>query len=303
MTDSILNVEISRFKSYHATEPETTNLIEWLQDATHKQKVFALRATKDKVQMDKIKAGLPAVTISGKFRQRKKEELEAHSGLICIDIDRKDNLHLGNYDDIKRILAKAPFVAYCGLSVSGTGYYVIIPIEYTDRHEQHFAAIQRLFKALNINIDSSCKDVSRLRGYSWDDTPYINHAATKFTHVAEEKEQSKPFEKAAAGDKKATGDTDSETKTKERVEKCIAEIKSRGIDITDAYKKWLQVGFSLASQFGEAGRQYFHDVSRNHTEYDYAAANKKYTQLLESNKSNYKIGSFFHLCKAHGIVG
>lgn len=87
-----------------------------------------------------------------------------------------------------------------------------------------------------------------------------------------------------------------------RVEKYINAIRAKATDITDNYKNWLNVGFALANEFGETGRQYFHEVSRCYLKYNYADADKKYTGLLKNNKGGISIGTFFHLCKEHGIV-
>ena len=296
MTKSILDIEVSGFSSYHDATPKTVNLLQWLQDDSKKKKVEEIRALTDKERVNKMKATLPAITVSGTFKMRKKEDLIAHSGLICIDIDEKDNQHLGNYHETKRILSTAPFVAYCGLSVSGTGYFAIVPLLYPDKHEQHFAALARLFKTMKINIDAACKDITRLRGYSWDSESYINHNATPFAYIVDDKEPDIPFEKSTGKN------TTQEGKTKEKVEQCIMEIKAKCIDITDAYSKWLEVGFALATEFGEAGRQYFHQVSQYHCGYKSDEADTKYTDLLKTNKAKFNIGTFFHQCTAHGVT-
>ena len=49
--------------------------------------------------------------------------------------------------------------------------------------------------------------------------------------------------------------------TATRVEKLIDLLKSSHTDITADYNDWLKVGFALASEFGESGRRYFHDIS------------------------------------------
>jgi len=296
MTNSILNTEVSQFKNYFDAVPiKTVNLLQWLQDDSQKEKVKSIRTIDDKAARDKIKATMPCITVSGTFSNRSKDGLIKHSGLICIDIDHKDNEHIENYGELKRILSTAPFVAYCGMSVSGTGYFVIIPIKYPDKHEMQFEALRRMYERLGIVIDISCKDVSRLRGYSWDSEAYINHEAKPFDKVYEEPTPVKPTYKFS-GYKTASGKD-----TRARVEKYVNAIVKKAIDITDNYKNWLNVGFALANEFGETGRQYFHEVSRCYPKYNYSDADKKYTGLLKNNKGGISIGSFFHLCKEHGI--
>lgn len=295
MEMSILNVEVSRYNNCKDNTGTVVNLLRWLQDDSLKAKVAAIRAISDKDERDKLKKStLPGITVCGTFSIRKKECLLKHSGLICIDIDLKDNKHLGNYDQIKRVVSTAPFVAYCGISVSGTGYFVIIPVLSPKKHDQHFEAIRRLFERLKINIDITGKDINRLRFYSWDDAPYINHSAVPFSYTREDKEPISPIKmrryKYAA-----------RNNTTSKVEASIKEITARCIDITDKYKHWYEIGFALATEFREAGRQYFHQVSQYHSGYKSDEADKKYTELLKSNKSKYSIGTFFYQCQTHGI--
>ena len=295
MKNSILKVSVSRYNHCKDNAGTTVNLLEWLRDDSLKQRVIAIRAIEDKDQRDKMKAALPAVTVSGTFSIRKKEHLIDHSGLICIDIDQKDNQHLGNYDHIKQVLSKAPFVAYCGKSASGTGYFVIIPLQYPDKHVEHFFALEKLFKELKINVDITCKEVNRLRFYSWDDDPYMNHNAIPFTHTCNYTEPIKPI------GKRRYARTSTMRNTTKKVEEYIREIKAKSVDITDKYKYWYEIGFSLATEFGESGRQYFHQISQYHSAYNSGKTDEKYTELLKSNKGRYKIATFFYQCTAHGV--
>lgn len=294
---SVLNAEISCFKDYYTSIPETVNLRDWLRDETYKDKVERIRKIENKTERDKIKATLPAVTISGLFKARSKAGLIKHSSLICVDIDRKDNLHIANFEDLKQILSAAPFVAYCALSISGTGYYAIVPILHPEKHEMHFEALRELFKVkLGINIDLSCKDVSRLRGYSWDERPYVNCNASPFRHVKEVlKNEGHVLQRIKCNSRK-------ENQVDVIVEKYISEIIKHRLDIAPLYHDWINVGFALAEEFGEDGRQYFHEVSQFYPMYDYIEADKKYTNLLKNENSKVKIATFFHYCRKAGIV-
>src|ERR1035437_8989032 len=104
---SILDTEVSMFNNYRDATPKTTNLLQWLRHDGHKEKVERIRAIDNKAERDKIKATLPCITVSGVFSTRAIAGLVKHSGLICIDIDYKDNLHIENYGELKRILSTA----------------------------------------------------------------------------------------------------------------------------------------------------------------------------------------------------
>jgi len=120
---------------------------------------------------------MAALMPSGIFSNRGKNFLVKHTRFIAIDIDFKDNLHITNYTSIKEQLSKLSCVAYCGLSVSGTGYWALIHIEYPDKHEEHFEFIRQYLAMKGLVIDPVCKNVDRVRYYSFDPDAYFNHSA------------------------------------------------------------------------------------------------------------------------------
>ncbi len=143
--------------------------------------IQALRTLDDKAARDGIKASLPAIAVSGIFHpSRKEEHLVKHSGLICIYIDLKGNEHILNFTALKEQLFHIENVAYAGLSASGKGFFLIIPIAYPKRHKEQFAAIHRDFSGLGLAIDTAPKNVASLRGYSWDADALFRHQARPY---------------------------------------------------------------------------------------------------------------------------
>lgn len=178
---SVLNVTVSCFRSYReATDPKPVNLLTWLRSDKYAEQVGLIRSLQEKGERDALKATLPAITPSGLFSHRKEAGLVAHSGLICLDIDLKGNEGITNYADLKRELSKLVNVAYVGLSVSATGFFVLIPLADPTRHKEHFEALKQDFSGFGIEIDKSCKNISRLRGYSWDADPFFRHDAKPY---------------------------------------------------------------------------------------------------------------------------
>ena len=94
-----------------------------------------------------------------------------------IDVDKKDNLHVPNFHELKAEFTKIPNVAYCGLSVRGQGYFLIIPIADPVKHSQHFAWMEKWFLNKGLNVDPSGVNINRLRYYSYDSKAYFNHNA------------------------------------------------------------------------------------------------------------------------------
>ena len=182
-TKSVLGVEVSIWPNYFTSDaPETVNLLTWLNSAKHRAKVEQIRTLPDKADRDTLKTTLPAITVSGLFTERRaKNNLSRHSGLIALDFDEKDNRHIQNFTDLRAQLCQIQSAAYCGLSVSGTGFFAIIPIAPPDRHEQQFDALKRIFwQRWRLVADASCRDVSRLRGYSFDCDGFFRHDTAPF---------------------------------------------------------------------------------------------------------------------------
>lgn len=94
----------------------------------------------------------------------------------------------------------------------------------------------------------------------------------------------------------------SDSDTASRVEALIAELRASGRDITADYGDWLKVGFALASEFGESGRRYFHDISSLYSGYNQEESDTKYSECLKSDNGRTDISTLFYLAKNQGIT-
>ena len=185
--DSILNVETTFFENKEdVAKPIIGNLLKILTSkklaTKHGQRIAEIRATHDKEKRDKLKGKLPCFIPSGTFSHRSEAGLIAHNGFISFDLDSGQNtfLNAATAEQVKAEISKLNVVAYCGLSASGTGLWGLIPIAYPERHKEHFEALELGFLEMGYIIDKACKDVSRLRFWSLDKAPYINHNAKLF---------------------------------------------------------------------------------------------------------------------------
>lgn len=183
MKDSVLKKTVSCFKNYEtAWNPKSVNMLDWIISGKYKSKVMQIRSIPDKKERDKLKAELPVITPSGTFKYRSGANLVAHSGLIQFDIDLdENNQHITNWGDLKKEICKIRNVAYCGLSVSGNGYWGLIPISSPEHHKEHFNAIEAAFKRFGIKLDGLPKNIASARGYSYDSDAYFNNNAETFT--------------------------------------------------------------------------------------------------------------------------
>ena len=291
--DEVLNVEVSCFANYDTpANPVTIKLLAWLKSEKHRHKIDALRQIEDKGKRDAIKATLPAITPSGVFTYRQESNLVegSHTRLIQFDIDLKENPQIRNYAALKEQISKLPFVAYCGLSASGLGYWGLVPIASPERHRGHFDALKRVFAHYGITIDTKPRNVCSLRGYSYDPAPYTARQVMLF-ELSDEPPRLKPrpFQITANADLEQT-----------RLEVCIKAVLQRGLYLGESYGDWYEIGCSLANGFGERGREYYHQVGQHYPGYSPTQTDRQFTACLRAN-SKATLGTFYLLCKQQGI--
>ena len=85
------------------------------------------------------------------------------------------------------------------------------------------------------------------------------------------------------------------------LETIISRLESSQTDITANYSDWRDIGFAFADEFGEAGRNYFHRISRFYSGYSPADCNKQYDSCLKAKGHGVTLKTFFHLAKQAGI--
>ena len=85
------------------------------------------------------------------------------------------------------------------------------------------------------------------------------------------------------------------------VDVIIERVEEAGVDITGSYQAWLSVGFALADELGEAGRAYYHRLSRFYPDYSREETDKQYDHCLQSKGSGITIKTLYQLVKEQGI--
>ena len=92
-----------------------------------------------------------------------------------------------------------------------------------------------------------------------------------------------------------------QTSIQEDIEIIIHRIEAAHTDITAGYSNWLDLGFALSEELGEAGRDYFHRISRFNPDYNHAETDKQFNNCLKSGGSGVTIKTFFQKAKDAGI--
>lgn len=296
---SVLDKQVSYYPNTKATNQGITqNLLRLLLSDKHKEKITALRNAPAE-QQSKLKNDLPCFTATGIFEGGRNEECLIHpSGLACVDLDSAEDydvLHLLNE------LKKIPYIAYAGLSCRGKRLFCIVPFKYPEQYKQQYQRLVRSFEDIGTPMGDDChKTLSQPRFVSWnsDDTRFFNHNASLYDLIQPEKRYYPSVVQIIAA---SSARNKNETRT--QVEKLIAEIQSKRIDIAPDYQTYLSVGFSFASEFSEEGRSLFHAVCSVSQKYNEPDAERKYTDCINSKTDgrHITIATFFFLCREAGI--
>lgn len=81
----------------------------------------------------------------------------------------------------------------------------------------------------------------------------------------------------------------------------LYEIERLEVDIAPDYSDWVNLGFALADSFGEFGRDYFHRISKFHSDYNYNVTDRQYSKCMAAKGNGVTIKTFFQLAKNAGI--
>ena len=256
---------IKRQKKKDIAIDEIFNLI---RSGLVKDKIELLRKADDQKEREKIKQGLPAITVSGIFNKgHSQSDFKQHSGLIQIDFD-----HVPDPKQLKALLSNDIFTFCTFISPTATGVKVIVKIN-LELHNETFLQLQVYYlEKYGLPIDEKCKDITRLMFLSYDKAIFVNENSMQFNSTGQD------------------------------VEKIISQIEFEKLDITSPYDNWLNIGFGFAETFGETGRGIFHRVSSFHPKYDYTSCEKQFNECLKSRKNGVTIKTFFKIAKDFGVT-
>lgn len=107
------------------------------------------------------------------------------------------------------------------------------------------------------------------------------------------KEQPQPKSNTATTNVVAVADND--------IESYISAIEQSGLDITGNYATWRDLGFALAEEYGETGRDYFHRISKNYAGYDSKECDEQFNKCLNAKGHGITIATFYHNAHQSGI--
>ena len=273
--------EISIFKTFNkvVANKDVEAIAEHIRNGYYKAKIEELQELLKNDQAkeySKKKKSLPAFTPSGKFLGgRKMEFLQEYSKIIILDIDKLDAKTLA----ITKVKAIAGEYTYCCfISPSGKGLKILIKVSSSiSKHKQAFEMAKNHYEELlNVEIDPSGKDITRLCFFSYDKDLFLNINAKTLTVITS-------------------------MDATQNIESLIKQIEQSRTDITGDYDSWLKIGFAIESEFGEQGRNYFHSVSKYNHDYNPETCNEQYNKCVKNNNTGVSIGTLYHYAKNAGL--
>ncbi len=303
-TIDYLSTEISFFNDIKDVIPKSSTLKEILFSEKFKgqrNKIEILRNELDYEKRKALKSNLLNYSVSCTFEgKRAKENIKEINNLVCIDIDKKDNLQIIN--KVPNILKSIDNVLFSSKSCGGDGYFCIIPIQDKNNFLGHWNSLEKDFKKLGIEIDKQCKDVSRVRYFSIDNDYYLNTNCTIYNRISNvSKSNDKNTNKSILNENKAfktDNKIDLQSKdTYQKIIKIINDCKINDINLTENYSNRFTVCMSLISEFGENGRELIHEFCKLSKKYDKAKTDENFDNLLERYEGNndYTINSIYHI--------
>jgi predicted P-loop ATPase len=132
----------------------------------------------------KIKEELPYITPSGIFSERKNDAIASYSGIICFDVDCKENPNV-DICQLKGDLQKDVFVLMVYISPGGKGLKFMVPIQAIIKtHKAGYKCAMRYFETkYSIKLDSSQGNLSQACFFSYDEDININFTCEPFFPV------------------------------------------------------------------------------------------------------------------------
>ncbi|WP_291069883.1 MULTISPECIES: VapE domain-containing protein [unclassified Empedobacter] len=164
-----------------------------IKEGTYKSQILYLRKSLEQGKMEpyeKAKKSLLAFTPSATFKGgRKLDYLQNYNQLIVLDIDKVEKNKLAEIKQ-KATELSTTFVAFISPSNNGLKLFVKVSTN-QDEHKNTYNIIKEFYeKELEIEIDKSGKDITRLCFYSYDPEIYFNPNAEVYNCHSEPVEES-----------------------------------------------------------------------------------------------------------------
>ena len=87
----------------------------------------------------------------------------------------------------------------------------------------------------------------------------------------------------------------------ESLRRLTEAVEAAGADIAPTYLEYVQLSFAIATDCGEAGRDFFHRLCRVSPKYQREHAERVFSNALHTQRGEVHLGTAFHLAEATGV--
>lgn len=161
--------------------------------------------------------------------------------------------------------------------------------------------------------DSPLDRLERYQWYDWkqpapEDSSSIlmgemkQYTSEEIERIQKEYEERKRAEYQANEEKQPAKQTKNKASDLDKIKSIVNRIEESGTDITKEYHDWINIAFGLVNEMGEAGRDYFHRISRYYPNYDPKESDGKYTDAMKNGSGSVRINTILDIAKKYGIT-
>ena len=210
---------------------------------------------------------------------RGKNNISEMNGFYLADVD--DDVDDQLFDELKN----DKYTCVIHRSAGGKGVCIFVKINPKKFLESFYDLAQYYLDNYNISIDEACKDEARARFVSYDPYIFENPSSQKFISTYK-----KPREKPKQEYLFAEDDFG----------RIIKELE--GLDLCQGdYKRYLDIGFAIASKFGQSGFGYYDAICRGGDKYDQKRIERDYNRFCKGSQEGITIATLYHYAKEAGI--
>ena len=83
----------------------------------------------------------------------------------------------------------------------------------------------------------------------------------------------------------------------ESLRRLTEAVETAGADIAPTYLEYVQLSFAIATDCGEAGRDFFHRLCRVSPKYQREHAERVFSNALHTQRGEVHLGTAFHLAE------
>lgn len=88
----------------------------------------------------------------------------------------------------------------------------------------------------------------------------------------------------------------------ESLRRLVEAVETAGADIAPTYIEYVQLAFAIATDCGEAGRDFFHRICRLSAKYQREHAERVFSNALTTKHGDVHLGTVFHLAETAGVT-